>query len=97
VQPDESCAEPPVQLPLWAETPPEEAAPLLDVIGRLQADVWASANALRDRHGVSAVRAILLRQASAMDAMLTSYDGSERLVLLPDFSGEDYGHLRTPS
>jgi hypothetical protein len=82
-----------VQLPLFADDPPEEAGPLLDVIERLRADVWDRMSTLRDMADASTVRSILQRQASAMEAMLASFEQSRPMALLPDFTGDDHGTL----
>jgi hypothetical protein len=94
VHADESRAEPPVQLPLWADEPPEQAGPLLDTIERLRVQAWAHVDsALRDMAAANSVRSILQRQASTMDAILTSFTQSQIPVLLPDFTGDDYSSL----
>jgi hypothetical protein len=95
VQPEESSAEPPVQLPWWADNPPEAARPLLFFIERQRTHQWAQADALRDMAAASTVRAILQRQATAMEDMLVHIDRSRPTVLLPDFSRDDYTALET--
>jgi len=83
-----------LQLPLWAEEPPEEAGPLLDTIARLQERAWAHNDAtLRDMAATHNVRSILQRQATAMTAMRASFEQSRPVVLVPDFTGDDYTAL----
>ena len=87
-------AEPPIQLPSWAEKPPEEAGPLVDMIERLRTRVWAHVDStLRDMAAASSVNSILQRQANAMDAILASFEQPRPTVLLPDFTGDDYSAL----
>ena len=94
VHPDESSFEPPVQLPLWADEPPSEAGPLLDVIERLRAHLRAHVDrTLRDMADANTVRSILQRQASAMEAILAGFEQSRPMGLFPDFTGEDYSGL----
>lgn len=91
-----SRAEPPVQLPSWAEQPPEEAGPLLDVIERLRVQAWTHADiTLREMAAANNVNSILQRQANTMDAMLASFEQPLPAVLLPDFTGDDYSALET--
>jgi hypothetical protein len=89
-----SRVELPVQLPSWAERPPDEAGPLLSMIERLRAQAWASVDStLREMAATNAVNSILERQANAMDAMLASFEQPGATVLLPDFTGDDYSGL----
>lgn len=89
-----SRTEPPVQLPSWAEKPPEKAGPVLDVIERLRTQAWAHVDStLRDMAAANTVNSILQRQANAMDAILASFEQPRPAVLLPDFSGDDYSAL----
>jgi len=91
-----SLAEMPVQLPWWAETPPEEAAPLLEMIDRLRTLAWAQVDStLRDMAAANSVNSILQRQANAMDTIRASFERPRSAVLLPDFTGEDYNSLET--
>jgi hypothetical protein len=91
-----SRAEPPMQLPSWAEQPPEEAGPLLDVIERLRVQAWAHVDTtLREMAAASDVNSILQRQANTMEAMLASFEQPRPTVLLLDFTGDDYGALET--
>lgn len=91
-----SRAELPVQLPWWAGNPPEEAAPLLEVIERLRTLAWAQVDStLRDMAAANNVNSILQRQAKAMDAMRASFERPRSAVLLPDFTGEDDSLLET--
>ena len=85
----------PEQLPSWAdEAPANEAAPFLDLIERLRAQGWAQVDAtLQEMADANSVRSILQRQASAMEAMRASFKQSEPMVLLPDFTGDDYEAL----
>lgn len=85
----------PEQLPLWAdEPPPNEATPFLDLIEHLRAQGWAQVDAtLRDMADTNSVRSILQRQASAMEVMRASFEQSEPMDLLPDFTGDDYEAL----
>lgn len=87
MQPDEPSAEPPAQLPLWADEPPKEAASLLDLIERLQRQLGVP-------HGTasaSTVRARLQRLAIAMET--GSFEQSQSMVLLPHFTGDNYKAL----
>ena len=94
VDPDESPVEPPVQLPLWADEPPEEASPLLDAIERLRTHISVYVSSSRqDMAAANTVRSILQRQASAMEEMRAGFERSQLTVLLPDFSGDDYSAL----
>jgi hypothetical protein len=91
-----SRAEPPVQLPSWAEQPPDEAGPLLDVIERLRVQACAQVDtALREMAAASNVNSILQRQANTMNAMLASFEQPRPTVLMPDFTGDDYRALET--
>jgi hypothetical protein len=93
VQPDEPRAEPPVQLPLWADEPPEEAAPLLDAIERLREPVRVFLSSTsQDTSTLSAVRSFLRSQAIVVESSLPDFDYSGP-VLLPDFTGDDYRAL----
>jgi hypothetical protein len=86
--------EPLVQLPSWAQEPPEEAGPLLNIIERLRAQAWANVDStLREMAVSNGVNSIRQRQATAMDAMLASFRQPRPAVLLPDFTGEDYSGL----
>lgn len=88
--------EPPVQLPPWAERPPEEAGPLLDLIERLRRQAWANVDStLREMATTSTVNSILGRQAAAMDALLASFEQPRPAALLPDFTGDDYSALES--
>ena len=83
-----------MQLPLWADEAPDEAAPLLDTIERLRAHVSVYVSStLQDMAAANTVRSILQRQASAMEAMGADFEQSQVTVLLPDFTGDDYGAL----
>ena len=84
-----------MQLPWWADNAPEVAGPLLYLIERQRTHQWAQADALRDMASASTVRAILQRQATAMEDMLVHIDRSRPTVLFPDFSGDDYTALET--
>ena len=91
-----SHADLPAQLPSWAEQPPEEAGPLLDVIEHLRAQAWAHVDTtLRDMAAATNVNSILQRQANTMDAMLASFGQPRPTVLLPDLTGDDYSALET--
>lgn len=91
-----SRTEPPVQLPSWAEQPPEEAGPLLDVIERLRVQAWAHVDTtIREMAAANIVNSILRRQANTMDTMLASFEQPRPTVLLPDFTGDDYSALET--
>ena len=96
MQPDDLRGEPPGQLPLplWADEPPEAAGPLIDLIEhmRLQAQVWADANTLRDTAAARTVRSRLRRQAMAMQRPLPGFEDPQ-MPLLPDFTGDDWGAL----
>jgi hypothetical protein len=89
VQPDEPRAEPPVQLPLWADEPPEEAGPLLDMIHRLRLQAWADANALRDTAAASTVRSQLQRVAVRMEMRFELSAPAP-----PDFTRDNYSALQ---
>ena len=85
-----------MQLPPWVDEPPEEAGPFLDTIERLrlQERAWAHVDAtLRILAATNNVRSILQRQASAMEAMRASFEPFRPMVLLPDFTGNDYRAL----
>jgi hypothetical protein len=83
-----------VQLPSWAQEPPEEAGPLLNMIERLRAQAWANVDStLREMAATNSVNPILQRQANAMDAMLASFKQPRPTALLPDFTGDDYSAL----
>jgi hypothetical protein len=87
---------PRIQMPSWAENPPEEAGPLLEVIERLRTHAWAQVHAtLQDMAAVSSVNSILQRQANAMDAIQASFTQPQPEALLPDFTGDDYYALET--
>jgi hypothetical protein len=86
--------ETPAQLPSWAQEPPDEAGPLLNMIERLRAQAWANAGStLREMASTNSVNSILQRQANAMDAMLASFKQPRPTTLLPDFTGDDYSAL----
>lgn len=86
----------PVRLPSWAQQPPQEARPLLDVIEHLRAQAWVHVDTtLREMAATTNVNSILQRQASTMNAMLASFRQSRPAVLLPDFTGDDYSGFET--
>lgn len=96
--PDESPAEQPAQLPLWADEPPEEAGPLLDAIERLRAHAWAYVDStLQEMAAASNMRSILQRQASMIAAMRTSLHQPRRLPYSRISLGRTTAHCKRQS
>jgi hypothetical protein len=77
----------------YAALPPDVAAAFVEMLERVRRDVaWAKVtDSVRQMAADNAVRSILRRQALAMDAI----QGSFNVVLLPDFSGDDFSELES--
>jgi hypothetical protein len=90
---------PPEPRPWWAE-PPAEADPLLVAIERLRESprghAWAAVDrTLREMASANSVDSILLRQRSAMDAIVASFRSPGPTPVLADFLGGDSDSLET--